>query len=283
MNNFERPTVDEHFTYKLRRHLINLMCFDSGDEARKANNGKPLIYNFSAFVVELGGDWLAVTAGHIFDDLKKAISKGGRISNWQIDDSSVTDKPATPYPFHLDIDSVLYLHDDVPGMDYATFPLDALTVMALKNEGIVPVTHDLWDGDDFRQYPHWILIGTPYMPELLHGKSVYEKYIMAIQLVQRDTAPDGIEQKEYRCLFADLDWDSVDGDNKPATVDGMSGGPIFALNVVNTSDYSYKLIGVQSARNDSGSVAFCAMPPFLRALQSAALKLQTRSAGEESQ
>ncbi|ALL71696.1 hypothetical protein K788_00035820 (plasmid) [Paraburkholderia caribensis MBA4] len=156
------------------------MCFDSGDEARKSNGGQPLIYNFSAFVVELAGNWLVVTAGHVFDDLKKAISKGGRISHWQIDDSSVTDKPATPYPFHLDIDSVLYLHDDVPGMDYATFPLDALTVMALKGQGIVPVTEDLWDGDDFSAYPNWILVGTPYMPELLHGRSTYEKYIMTI-------------------------------------------------------------------------------------------------------
>lgn len=74
-------------------------------------------------------------------------------------------------------------------------------------------------------------------------------------------------------MFADLDWESVDGENKPATVDGMSGGPIFALNVVNTNDFTYKLIGVQSSRNHSGSVAFCAMPPFLQALRSAALKL----------
>ncbi|WP_155634240.1 hypothetical protein [Burkholderia cepacia] len=273
MSELERTTVDEKFTYKLHRHLINLMCYDSGDKARKTNGGRPVVYNFSAFVVELEGNWLAVTAGHVFDDLNKAIAAGGIISHWHIDDSAVAEKEAPPLPIHLDLDSVFYLHDDVPGMDYATFLLDPLTVRALQAQGIVAITADLWEGNDFQNYPHWILVGTPYIPELLHKGATYEKYIMSIYLTQRQTPPDGIEQKEFPCLFADLDWGSVDGDNKPATIDGMSGGPIFALNVLNGDDYSYKLIGVQSSRNNSNSVAFCAMPPFLQALRDAASKL----------
>ncbi|CAB3748606.1 hypothetical protein BPA30113_04523 [Burkholderia paludis] len=54
----------------------------------------------------------------------------------------------------------------------------------------------------------------------------------------------------------------------------MSGGPIFALNVLDGGDYSYKLIGVQSPRNNSDSVAFCAMPPFLKALRDTASKFR---------
>lgn len=267
MTAVERPIVSEKFTYKLHRHLINLMCFDRGEEACKQNDGLPQIYNFSAFVVELSGVWLAVTAGHIFDQLKLAAAKGGKISHWQIDDSAVVEQPMPPYPFHLDLDDVFFLHDDVPGMDYAIFQLEPLTVLALKGQGIVPVSEELWAGSDFNDYPHWILVGTPYMPELLRGRATYEKYIMTIQLMQRSTVPEGMKEKDFQCLYADLDWDSVEGSNKPATVDGMSGGPIFALNLVNTDDYEYKLIGVQSSRNNSGAVAFCAMPPFLKALK----------------
>jgi hypothetical protein len=279
MNPADRPIADEKFTHKLHRHLINLMCLDRGELALKKYDGSPAIYNFSAFVVELEGVWLAVTAGHIFSGLKAAIAAGSKISDWNIDDSSVSNGPARPYPIHLDLEHVLFFHDDVPGMDYAAFILHPLTVTALRGQGIVPITEDLWEGDDFSEYPHWILTGTPYMPDLLHGRSTYEKYIMCIQLRQREDAPPGIEKKEFQCLYADLDWDSVEGERKPTTVDGMSGGPIFALDIVNTSgDYKYKVIGIQSSRNDSGSIAFCAAPPFLKGLKETFRRLIAKQA-----
>lgn len=262
-----RPAVDEKFTYKLHRHLINLMCFDSGELALSKNNNKPFIYNFSAFVVEIDKKWLVVTAGHIFSDIKKAIEAGSIISDWQIDDSSVTDTPSRPYPISLDIDNVLFMHDTVPGMDYAAFELSSLAVLALKKEGIVAITEELWEGEDFFNYPHWILVGTPHFPDLLQNPKGSIKYIASILLRQRDSAPPGIPEKKFKCLYADLDWDSVDAKVKPSTVDGMSGGPIFALDVLSNSEYRYKVIGIQSSRNNSDSIAFCAAPPFLEALK----------------
>ena len=36
----------------LHRHYINLTCIDSGVSAKQENGGKPMRYNFSAFVVD---------------------------------------------------------------------------------------------------------------------------------------------------------------------------------------------------------------------------------------
>jgi len=46
----------------LHRHYINLTCVDSGEHAKAANGGKPKRYNFSAFVVDVEGVLLAITA-----------------------------------------------------------------------------------------------------------------------------------------------------------------------------------------------------------------------------
>lgn len=266
--NQDRPIVGEEFTSRLHRHVINLMCRDSGDVAMRAAGGKPKLYNFSAFVVELDGLWFCITAGHIFDDLKKAKKGGAIISDWNIDDSTLVPSPnGYAYPIDLDMDKVLYFHDDVKGMDYAAFPLRDLTVKALRQQGIVPITEELWVGKDLRRYPLWILVGTPEIP-VTTGSSQPMKTHVTIALTPRDDVPDGFEATLFERWYADLDWDSVEQDGRPDSVDGMSGGPIFVLSS-SSPDYEYKVLGVQSARNNSGSIAFCALPPFLKALKDA--------------
>lgn len=244
------------------------MCRDSGEAAMRANGGKPKAYNFSAFVVELDGVWFCITAGHIFDELKVAKRGGAKISDWNIDDSTLAPSPeGYAYPIDLDMDKVLYFHDDVKGMDYAAFPLRDLTVKALSQQGIVPITEELWVGKDLHQYPLWVLVGTPEIPVATDGSPPMKAHV-TIALKLRDDVPEGFQSTPFERWYADLDWDSVEQDGRPDNVDGMSGGPIFVLNS-SSADYEYKVFGIQSARNNSGSIAFCALPPFLKALKDA--------------
>ena len=64
----------------LHRHYINLTCVDSGEHAKAANGGKPKRYNFSAFVVDVEGVLLAITAGHVFEKLRQAVALGSILS-----------------------------------------------------------------------------------------------------------------------------------------------------------------------------------------------------------
>lgn len=88
---------------RLHRHFINLMCNDSGPLALAKNGGKPAVYNFSAFLVEWKGVWVAITAGHVFGDLQKAVAAGSVLSNWHIDDSMADGHGDPPYPISLDL------------------------------------------------------------------------------------------------------------------------------------------------------------------------------------
>jgi hypothetical protein len=135
---FDQPReLGEPFLSPLLRHVINLMCLDSGPAARQKFSGKNAIYNFSAFVVEVGEHWLAISAGHIFRDLMEAVSKGAILSDWQIDDSIVSTKPQPAYRISMDLEcDVTWLYDEIPGIDYAYIELGSLTKQALINEGI---------------------------------------------------------------------------------------------------------------------------------------------------
>jgi hypothetical protein len=263
--------ASEKLTKTLHRHFVSLICIDRGPRALKQNNGKPVTYNFSGFIVELNGEWLVVTAGHVFGNLEKAQKSGAELIYWQIDDSSVSANPQPPNVIPLDIEKdVLYLDDDVPGIDYAAFKLPKLICMAMEKEGIVPIRKELWRTDELAQFSTWLLVGVPYETvKVDYNAPHHEKYIVTIKVDRLAERPEGLEEKPYERLFAKIDFESI-GDNGPKITDigGMSGGPIFGLRG-DDQNFEYRLIGVQSCWNEKvrDAVAMCAAQPFINTLQ----------------
>lgn len=264
----EREELDEKFLAPLQRHLINLMCLDSGPEAKKRNAGKNAVYNFSAFVVEIKERWFAISAGHIFRDLKEAISFGSVISDWQIDDSIVSAKPQQAYPIPIDIDKdVLWIYDESSGIDYAGIELGPLTIAALYNEGIRAIPEGNWIAEDFAEYPLWILVGTPnQFAKLEAGKPIVKNHV-AVQVDRVKDVPIDLIDSKYRRLYAKIDFNSVMDQEHGFNIGGMSGGPVFGLPPdTSNCQYQYRLIGVQSAWNAKDHVAICAAYPFLKTI-----------------
>ncbi|KGM38506.1 hypothetical protein JY96_21805 [Aquabacterium sp. NJ1] len=245
------------------------MCLDSGPEARRRNDGKCALYNFSAFVVEIEGRWFAITAGHIFRKLKEATACGSIISDWQIDDSIVSSKPKEAYRISVNIDlDVIWLYEEDDGFDYACLELGYLTQEALKKEGISAVSQDLWQSDDIEEFTLWLLVGTPMeFARLVAGEPV-EKSHATIQLERSAEVPGGLTETEYKRLYAKIHFESVMEGGSGFNIEGMSGGPIFGLRpFTESSPYEYRLIGVQSAWNRKDSVAICAAYPFIQAIR----------------
>lgn len=261
-------------TDTLHRHFVSLMCYDHGEEALKQNGGLPAVYNFSGFVVELGSDWLVVTAGHIFDELKKAVDGGAKLTNWSVDDSAVSTSPQPPIPIPLDIDTdVFFLHDEVQGMDYAMLVLPQLACLALAAQGIVPVRQSQWSTKDLPEFNTWLLVGIPFeATKMPFGAPQIEKYIVTVKVDRLADRPEGFLDTAFARLYAKVDFSSI-GDNGPTITDieGMSGGPIFGLRGTR-DDFEYRLIGIQSSWNGKGNrdaIAMCAAQPFIDALRSA--------------
>jgi hypothetical protein len=265
----EKPKIlGDSFLAMLHRHFINVMCSDYGDAAKSKHGGKHAIYNFSAFIVEISGEWYAITAGHIFDELKKAQSMGAKLSNWQIDDSILSSTPMPAYPIPVDLESdVLWLHDAVPGIDYAAMKINHLARSALQNQGICAIPPEIWAAEDVAEYSQWLLVGTPKCFAELAADAPIVKYHVTVALERLRDGEHTMEEKEYKRLHAKIDFSSIMEKGTPFDIGGMSGGPIFGIKPETTeTPYEYRIIGVQSSRYGADNVAICAAPPFIEAL-----------------
>ncbi len=265
----------------LHRHYINLTCVDSGDAAMKDNEGKPKRYNFSAFVVDVAGVVLAITAGHVFSELKLAIDAGAKVSNWAIDDSMVNDDGHPPYPIDVDFErDVVYFDQD--GLDYGAYLLSPLALIALDKSGIVPIQEAQWDAEDLPQFPFWTLVGLPTkFAELPHEGPLVKKHV-TVHIVGLDDPPANLAGNKYQRLYGRVDFESVAEQERYFDIGGMSGGPIFGTHAApQGGSYDYRLIGIQSSWDKRENVAMCAAQPFLRALASLA-KAKVGNGGESA-
>lgn len=193
--------VETAFLAPLQRHLINLMCWDSGPHALRITGGKPKLYNISAFIVEVEGRWIGVSAGHIFEKLKTALKAGAVLRDWTIDDSLVSSKPQPAYPIAFDVetDTFLLTDSDFEGMDYACFEIAPLTKLALADQGIEAIPEAIWQAEDFDRFPLWLLVGTPgEFVKFDESTGRIFKDHATIQVTRLRSPPAGLEQKPYR-------------------------------------------------------------------------------------
>lgn len=250
----------------VHRHYINLTCVDSGEYTKAANAGIPKRYNFSAFVVDVEGVLLAITAGHVFDELRNAVTQGSILSDWAIDDSMVSEHGLPAYPVDVDLErDVLFFHED--GLDYGAYLLDPMASIALGKSGIVPIRKEQWDAEDLEKFSFWTLVGLPtQFATLSHDKASLKSHV-TVQLTHLPERPAGLQSTKHQRLFAKVRFESVAEWERQFDIGGMSGGPIFGTQQPpQGSDYDYRLIGIQSAWDNRENVAMCAAQPFLRAL-----------------
>jgi len=265
----------------LHRHYINLTCIDSGVEAIKKNGGKPKRYNFSAFIVKVEGVILAITAGHVFSDLKLAVTAGAKLSDWAIDDSMVSERAFPAYPISVDLErDVIFFYED--GLDYGAYRLDPMALIALSQNGIVPIEEAQWNAEDLPDFPFWTLVGLPTQFATLKHDGPSIKNHVTVHVVGLHDRPAGLDDKKYQRLFARVEFQSVAEWGRDFDIGGMSGGPIFGTRSVPQGySYDYRLIGIQSVWDKRENVAMCAAQPFLRAL--ADLVRSTRRNAEEKE
>lgn len=274
-------TLDHDDLRLLHRHYINLTCVDSGEAAMDENGGKPKRYNFSAFVVNVEGVTLAITAGHVFADLKRAVAAGAKLSDWAIDDSMVKDHGHPAYPISVDLErDVMFFDED--GLDYGAYVLDPMALIALDKSGIVPIEEERWNAEDLPDFPFWTLVGLPTQFAQLRHDGPSTKSHVTVHVIGLEDPPADLAGKKYQRLYARLEFGSVAEWERHFDVGGMSGGPIFGTRAApKGGSYDYRLIGIQSAWDERENVAMCAAQPFLRAL--ADLVRSKRSGGESDQ
>lgn len=231
MNNFTRrvyATVGKHF--------VTLSCL------QKASGSREKILIFSGFLVDVSGAWFYITAGHILRDIKKAIEAGSVFSDWRLDDQTAGNKfNGAAIPFDFDIEAWLVVEDEQIGLDYATTLIGGLYRLALQAGGAVPIGKAAW-GDYVTEHDAWVLVGVPSESVEYDGSTIITGRIVVTPIEPADE-PAMAGLKAQNQFYGRLKEDSTE---VVQDIDGMSGGPIFALKKIG-EEWRYCVIGVQSS------------------------------------
>lgn len=195
----------------------------------------------SGFIANVENEWLYITAGHILRQLKQAIDAGTTFNVWRLSDATARGRfQDVGIPFDFELDQWAVIVDEDLGLDYAAVVLRPIYRAALEAGGAQPLPIRAW-GSDQSEHQYWALIGVPSETVSYDADAIITAKMMILVLAPAES-PDGPSDKDRYRFYATLVGDSADA---VESVDGMSGGPVFALRAIE-SVWHYSVIGVQS-------------------------------------
>ncbi len=268
----EKTTFSQLFLKSAGRHFVTLSCIETLEDASEK------ILVFSGFVVEVAGEWFYVTAGHILRDVRLATEAGAKFDVWRLDDQATGNSfRGAAVPLAFDIQRWLILCDDSIGLDYGVLHLDGLYRRQLEAGGVVAIAKGAW-ADYVDDHDHWALLGIPSESMAYEKGTLIHARIVVVPLEPCDE-PAAAGEKADNQFFSRF---KDDPKGIVTNVDGMSGGPIFALKKIE-GEWKYSVIGVQSAFYDRSRIlGACPFPSLGRALEEIVGPIVKQFRGAES-
>jgi hypothetical protein len=224
------------------RHFVSLSCVQ-----HPPAKAPKRVFVFSGFLIEAGGLWFYITAGHILRDIRESLDLGGKFEIWRLDDQTAGNRFAgAAIPFEFDLDSWIVVENSEIGLDYAALALHPFYVRQLQAGGAIPIGRDAW-GDHIAEHDDWALVGIPsetvkYESETTISGGVV---VMPLEPTEEPEAAGSTSENKFFARIKDL--------GSVTDVDGMSGGPVFSLKK-NEGRWRYKVIGVQSSWYPKSSI-----------------------------
>lgn len=251
-------SLNERFIRSVGRHFVTLSCVRTLPGSKEEKT-----FVFSGFLIEVKGVWFYVTAGHILRDTRKALSQGATFDVWRLGDQTAGNLfKNSAVPFGFDINRWGVIENEELGLDYAAAPLEEFYCRQLQAGGAIPITSDAW-GDHVTEHDQWALVGVPSETVSYDGKTLITAKVVVAPLELVD-APMAAGRKAENQFYGWLKDGSV---GMVKDVDGMSGGPLFALKKIDGT-WKYSVIGVQSGwYKTSRTIAACPLSSFALALE----------------
>jgi len=219
----------------------------------------------SAFIVDVRGVWLLMTAGHVLRTLREEYPRiGVTTSRFELQDrfagSSFSGHAGVPFHF----DSTACMELDEEWGDFGLIPLDALTVSQLKRGNVIAIKESAWGTRPLEEYTHLLLTGVP-SETVTHepGQMVLRHTLIPLALCPPNEQPPAGQVGKIKARLLQDESELAQLDD----IDGMSGGPIFGVRDVD-GVARYFLVGVQSGwLRQSRIVTFSAAAPVLKQLR----------------
>jgi hypothetical protein len=208
-------------------------------------------------LVDIKGAWFYVTAGHILKNIRAALDAGSTFDVWRLGDQTAGNKfDGIAIPYAFESERWLVVEDANEGLDYAAVPLQDLYCRNLTAGGSVPVGDDAWS-DHLIEHDFWALVGIPSETVAYDEESIIKARYVGLPLTTAEQ-PRLAGPKSRNQFYAKLSDDST----ALSDVDGMSGGPIFAMRKID-GVWNYWVIGVQSSwYRSTRTLAICPFSTF---------------------
>lgn len=235
--------------HALHRHVVVVQF------AMRYPEGRTRDVFHSAFVISIDGIWALITAGHCIEDFRRWEREGVRINGALLDyhTQSAIDGHAVPFNYH-DANPYFLTSEDY-GFDYGLVPLSDNTVRVLKANGITAMDESVWSGQP-AQPDGYYLLGAPAV--LAHRTPHRLQVGLTLLAVERlAERPHFIDKSEAPRFFGKVTLDAG-----TTSVEGMSGGPIFAY-VKEGEKTRYWVHSIQSGAARKEYISGCFIGPFI--------------------
>jgi hypothetical protein len=234
--------------------------------------GEPAWHCASAFVLQIEERCLLFTAGHVIQDLKRALSQGAVVDRWQINDGAAG-ASHSPIPYDPELELWIAIDDRELGIDLAFSVLPAFVARGLLAAGVMPPGSSWWlDASPYECAP-WFVFGTP--SETLHeaapGRVVALPTMFTADPLS-EGPPSGTIAPDTRLgphlLYAKLPpRRPIPGTRPIKDLDGVSGGPVVGLRRTE-STATLHIIGIQSGVLESAEIlTVCPLRGFLEVIE----------------
>jgi hypothetical protein len=239
--------ADNDFIAFFHRHLVPIVF-----EFRKGNNKLPFV--ITAFVLSVQEQWFLVTAGHCLERVDEYKESGYLIQKCYLMDSmGVGAMHFEPLIFTYDLAKPQYVPDNRE-MDYGIIPLSPYYQELLKVNNITPLNEEVW-----RIQPSnpesFALIGVP--DEFIQRDNDTVGIVTAINWIEECEKPEHLPNTELPLFYGKIKLHP-----NQRSVRGMSGGPIFAFELIK-GQYKYWLKALQSSWLEQSEVVIGCPTTFL--------------------
>ena len=249
------------------RHLVSL-CVLARRSDRTGETGEIEFFSHSGTVINIGGIFFFLTAGHILREWEKSLQeKQLTIESAYLADTFGPDARSDhPIPFDFVNEHKIYIDDQDEGLDFGLIHLRPHYVHLLESNGIKAIFEGNWIHQDKVQFDSYAMLGLPEeftscdFARSGDGSPMFGRVVPTMVFLRRlDTAPS--ESKPTRFprfvgqLPADLQLNSIIG---------MSGGPIFGFSFAPA--VRYWVVAIQSSWDPQRHITFGCPVPVLASL-----------------
>lgn len=218
----------------------------------------------SATLFAFRGRVALATAGHIFEQIKSIINEGYTVQLSLVDMWAQGAKVSTPVPLPYNIDDCW--HMDTDGVDLAFLPLTKNTFDLLDTNGVKLIDEHHWSvkpSDD--RFGICATLGLPtdsFSVSVSSGIAHINASPTLVRIDHKFKPPDFIQEHAKAYWYGRVETSEVE--SLPFNLNGLSGGPVFGFERLNSETIKLYVIGWQfGVKEHDGHTYFCVTPAYL--------------------